>query len=249
MEKSTVGMVNRKSDVRRTSNEEQEDSETSNEYQADLTPPVETVFLSGATGSLGSEVLRILLARGFNVKILVRDINRVSPIFLKQWDELPGSIEEIVEGDLSLSDGATKGRIFSGMRDCSIVYHCAGIPEGWQVHEEIWDAVNRNGTQVMLAAADAAKVRVFVHISSFETILFNRQNCNSEISSKQTPYQRSKLNAEAAVELARSKSKGMRYVIINSASFYGPTSRTCWVNHFILSMLSGKDTKVTPALV
>ena len=207
------------------------------------TPTAETVFLSGATGSLGSEVLRILLLRGFKVKILVRDACRVSPIFLKQWEDLPGSIEEIVEGDLSRSDGQTKGKIFSGMRDCSIVYHCAGIPEGWQVHEEIWDAVNRNGTEVMLDAASAAKVRAFVHISTFETIIFQDEKCTAAGISKQTPYQRSKVNAEAAIELARSRSQGMRYVMINAACFYGPTSRTCWVNHFILSMLGGKDTK------
>ena len=201
------------------------------------------VFLSGATGSLGSEVLRILLETGFRVKILVKDANKISPLIFKKWENLnlPGLIDDVVEGDLSLSDdGVVKGKIFSGMRDCTVVYHCAGIPEGWQINEDVWDAVNRNGTEVMLDAAAAAKVRMFVHVSSFETLAAEEADNFREL----TPYQKSKLNAETAVQLARSKHAGMRCVMVNAASFYGPTSRSCWVNHLILSMLIGRTTKV-----
>jgi nucleoside-diphosphate-sugar epimerase len=114
------------------------------------------------------------------------------------------------------------------------------------VDEGIWDAVNRNGTEVMLEAAAAANVRVFVHISAIETIALTGglgcPECKTDCSdSDLTPYQRSKISAENAVDLARTK--GMQCVTINAASFYGPTTRSCWVNHFILSMLCGKATK------
>jgi nucleoside-diphosphate-sugar epimerase len=231
----------------------EEDQRNLNQADTKDGQPTETVFLSGPTGTLGNEVLRVLLERGFNVKILVRDPSKLSPIFLKRWKELPGTIQEIVQGDLALNDGATKGRIFSGMRDCTVVYHCAGVPEGWQVDEGIWDAVNRNGTEVMLEAAAAANVRMFVHISALETITVSggpgspEEKCKLDCSdSDLTPYQRSKISAENAVELARTKAKGMQCVTINAASFYGPTTRSCWVNHFILSMLCGRATKARP---
>jgi dihydroflavonol-4-reductase len=214
--------------------------------------PARTVFLSGATGTLGSDVLRVLLERSFRVRILVKDASKLSPLFLMRWRELPGSIDGVIEGDLSMKDGETKGRIFSGMRDCKIVYHCAGIPEGWQINEEIWDAVNRNGTEIMLNAAIAAKVKTFVHISAIDT--YSVPNGDVELreeSSKHdptdpnlTPYQRSKVNAEIAVDLARSRRTGMHVVTLNAANFYGPTSRSCWVNHFILSILCGKSLQV-----
>jgi dihydroflavonol-4-reductase len=105
---------------------EERDQRELNHVDTTNAQPAEIVFLSGPTGTLGNEVLRVLLERGFSVKILVRDPSKLSPIFLNRWEKLPGSIQEIVQGDLSMNDGATKGRLFSGMRDCKIVYHCAG---------------------------------------------------------------------------------------------------------------------------
>ncbi len=103
-------------------------------------------------------MLRVLLERGFNVKILVRDPSKLSTIFLKLWKELLVSIQEIMRGDLALNDGATKDRIFPGMRDCTVVYHWGDMGR----RKSKWNGSHARG--------GGSSKRMFVHISALETI-------------------------------------------------------------------------------
>ena len=87
---------------------------------------------------------------------------------------------EALEGVLSLSDGLVKGKIYSGMLDCSIVYHCVACQKDGKSTSSYGTQWIRMGTEVVLDAAAAAKVRVLMHISSFETVGFGAAQGNQD---------------------------------------------------------------------
>jgi nucleoside-diphosphate-sugar epimerase len=101
------------------------------------------VALTGATGFLGSHVLAHLLGAGHDVRALAR----------KPQSERDGVTW--VAGDLD-----NPGDLCAG---ADAVIHVAGV-----VNADVatLDRGNRQGTVNMLAAADAAEVKRFVHVSS-----------------------------------------------------------------------------------
>ena len=109
-----------------------------------------TVFITGATGFVGSHAARLFLAEGWGVRALVR--NPARPGLLP-----PGV--EIVAGGLSAGDHRRS------LEGCDAVVHVAGITKARSLAE--YSAVNAEGTSAMVrAASDAAPRARFVLVSS-----------------------------------------------------------------------------------
>lgn len=111
------------------------------------------VFLTGGTGFVGSEVARLLRARGDAVRALVRDPSR-APALAELGCEL-------VEGDLS-----DEAALLTAVRGCTAVVHCAAVyAVGGSRRDELVD-VNVRGTERVLGAALTAGVPRAVHVST-----------------------------------------------------------------------------------
>ena len=110
------------------------------------------VFITGATGSIGSRLAERLARAGGAVKVLVRDPSRLGSL------ELSKGIE-IINGDLSKPE-SLRGCV----ADRSVVYHCAAKLTGsdWAQYR----AVNVGGTRALLKEAERAGVDRFVHVST-----------------------------------------------------------------------------------
>ncbi|MFP4499666.1 MAG: SDR family NAD(P)-dependent oxidoreductase [Candidatus Hydrogenedentota bacterium] len=113
------------------------------------------VFVTGADGLLGSNLVRQLLARGDAVRVLIYPGSTSTSI-----DELD---LERIEGDL-LDDGFD---LAAAMADCDAVFHCAAITDLW-APADFTRRVNVEGTRRLLdAALDAGAGRlVFVGSAS-----------------------------------------------------------------------------------
>lgn len=113
------------------------------------------VFLTGATGFLGSEVARLLRDRGEQVRALVRDAGRA--------DELRRLGCDVVEGDLF-----DEPALVEHCRGVQAVVHAVSVSDIGVTADrrEAMVDVNVTGTERVLGAALSAGVGKAVHVSS-----------------------------------------------------------------------------------
>ena len=174
---------------------------------------MDTVFVTGGTGFVGANLVRLLLDKGFKVKALARPgSNRRN---------LDGLAVEIVEGDLLSSEALSRGA--QGAR---YVFHIAADYRVWVPNPEEMTAANVQGSiNVVEAAAKAGAERV-VHCSSVATVKVSGGRAPADENSFYPgpekivgAYKKSKFLAEQAVlELAR---KGRPVVVVNPAAPIG----------------------------
>ncbi|MCC7424478.1 MAG: NAD-dependent epimerase/dehydratase family protein, partial [Planctomycetaceae bacterium] len=115
--------------------------------------PNGTALVTGATGFLGSAVVRQLRGAGAPVRCLVRATSRV--------DRLDGLGVEMVTGDVRDLDG-----VGAAVVGCDSVIHLAG-PSGWSTLDS--PTVTRDiveGMGSVLEAAQRAGVRRVTHVST-----------------------------------------------------------------------------------
>ncbi len=171
-------------------------------------------LITGASGFVGSAVLRQLIHRGHKVRALVRPQSDLR--------NLAGLPVEIVYGDLT--DGRSVERAMAG---CSALFHVAAVYRLWVPRRaEIYEA-NVTGTRnIMLVAADAGVKRI-VYTSSVATLGLNPDGSPSN---EETPvslsdmighYKRSKFLAEAEVGRLVDE-MGLPAVIVNPSTPIGP---------------------------
>lgn len=171
------------------------------------------IFITGGTGFLGINLVRLLVERGERVRLLVRrEPSRLG---------LESDLIEFVRGDVTNADS-----IREGMRGCDRVYHLAGwvqvSPWGWETAR----AVNVEGTRNVCAAAMAAGVSRVVHTSSIATTACGTlaDPANEESAPEEAvqgiPYYRTKLEAETVV--LEHVERGLDAVIVNPTYILGP---------------------------
>jgi dihydroflavonol-4-reductase len=119
--------------------------------------PIQTAFVTGSTGLLGNNLVRLLLSHGVQVKALARSRQKAQT----QFAGLP---VEIVEGDMN------KVIAFADqLRGGDVIFHTAAFfrdnYKGGKHWKELYDT-NVTGTVELLTHAYNAGVRRFVHTSS-----------------------------------------------------------------------------------
>ena len=117
----------------------------------------QTALVTGASGFIGSHVVRILVDQGVRVRALVQ---KGVPL-----QNLDGVDVEQVEGDLL--DVASLERAVSG---CDTLFHMAAIFAYWLPDPSLMYRVNVEGVGRMFAAARAAGVKKVIHTSSIAAV-------------------------------------------------------------------------------
>ena len=174
-------------------------------------------FVTGASGFIGANLVHELVARGHQVRALLR----------KSSDRrgLEGVRFEEVEGDVS-----DPGRLKEAMQKCDWCFHVAASYHLWLADYAPMYAANVQGTRNVLEAAGTARCTRIVYTSTVGCIGLP-QPVNGQIipTDESAPvseaqmsnhYKRSKWQAEqVAIELAR---KGLPVVIVNPSAPVGP---------------------------
>ena len=166
------------------------------------------IFLTGATGLLGSYILHNLLMRNENVAVLVRPgrketaEHRISKILSHWRKELGGVVPmpKVFSGDLS-----EPGRLEELYGRCKSVIHCAASLTFYGAQgEEPW-ASNVDGTKRILDFCDAAGVPDMHYVSTAYVAGSSRIFSEQDLDIGQelrNDYEKSKFEAEKIVRSA-----------------------------------------------
>jgi len=190
-----------------------------------------TTLVTGAAGFLGSHVARQLVARGDNVRVLMRpsSTNRaIADLSL-----------EYVTGDLR--DPASLDR---AMKDVKRVFHVAADYRLWaRRKQDIYDS-NVGGTKNLLDAAKRAGVEQLIYTSTVATIAVDRPQHPNEFTDAKLEemvghYKRSKWLAEKEA-LSAAKS-GLPVIVAMPTTPVGPWDwKPTPTGKIILDFLNGK---------
>jgi len=167
-------------------------------------------FVTGGTGRLGQELVRFLLSKGHEVKILNPDASILPP------------------RAVSVAGGITDpGALIEGVREVDAVFHLAGLNpiDGYSAsHEDLYN-VNVRGTRMLTDAvlSDGKPSVRLIHVSS--TSVYGKNPHTMPITHSTPPnpdsdYARSKRDGEKVLEERQDE---LDFVILRPSVMYGPT--------------------------
>jgi dihydroflavonol-4-reductase len=189
-----------------------------------------TVVVTGASGHVGNNLVRALIAEKHPVRVLIHNNQQM----------FQGLGVEVVQGNVS--DMESLCRAFEG---AETVYHLAAIISLLKSEWPLVEKVNVFGTRNVVEACRRSGVKRLVHFSSIHAMVqepFDKPVDESRtlVTGRQNPpYDRSKAAGE--MEVRKGIEKGLDAVIVNPTGIIGPFDYQ--PSHFgsaLLSIANGK---------
>ncbi len=168
-----------------------------------------TALVTGATGFIGSHLVRALLQRGYTVRCLVRRTSDLTPL-----DGLPVSA---YVGDLTQPATLT-----TPVQGVDYVFHCAAAL--LVTSREEFEAANTQGTINLLAAAEqhaGASLRRFLFVSSQAAVGPGVDTTPKDETAPLAPMSWYGSSKKAAEEAARQVGSRLPVTIVRPSSVYG----------------------------
>ncbi|HAJ58342.1 MAG TPA: dihydroflavonol 4-reductase [Cyanobacteria bacterium UBA8543] len=169
-------------------------------------------FVTGGTGFIGANLVRLLVQEGYTVRALVRPTSCL--------DNLNPLDVQIVKGDLNNPD------LWQQMVGCQVLFHVAAHYSLWQADREALYQHNVLGTRNVLAAARKAGIERTVYTSSVAAIGVGEagkivdETHQSPLDKLVGHYKKSKFLAEQ--EARQAVQAGQEIVIVNPSTPIGP---------------------------
>jgi dihydroflavonol-4-reductase len=175
-------------------------------------------FVTGSTGLLGSNLVRLLIEQGHQVKVLARSREKAERL-------LGATGAEIVIGDMNDVAGFA-----DELTGCDVLFHAAAYFREYYQPGDHWPmlkAINVEATIELLTAAEARGVGRTIYVSSSTVIgepksgtVADETATPGELAS-QNLYAKSKVLAEQAIQVFR-QSHSMPVILILPGWMYGP---------------------------
>ena len=191
------------------------------------------MLVTGATGFVGSAVLRKLKAAGYEVRVLVRS---TSPL-----KNLEGLDVDIRHGDLTDPDSLN-----NAIKGCDHLFHVAADYRLWARDPREIYRTNVEGTRNVMDAAARSGVSRIVYTSSVATLGLTDdatpadEDTPSSLNEMIGPYKRSKYLAEQDV-IRRVHDEDLPVVVVNPSAPVGPRDiRPTPTGRMILDAAAGR---------
>ncbi|MEY4388559.1 MAG: hypothetical protein RLZZ432_278 [Chloroflexota bacterium] len=155
------------------------------------------IFLTGGSGFVGSHVLPALLAAGHQVVALVRNEKAAERLRVRHA-AAPGALET------RLGDVVDAASLRGAVDGCDAIVHLVALPRDWNGGADL-ERVNAGGTANLVAAAQAAGIRRFVHLGALGVL--ERDGLH---------YASSKARGEATV-----RASGLDWTILKPSLIWG----------------------------
>jgi dihydroflavonol-4-reductase len=190
------------------------------------------VFLTGATGFIGSHVARALAIEGAQLRMLVRKTSNLANL-------------EGIDGETHVGDLSDPDSLQPALAGCDAVVHVAADYRLWIPDPKAMYRANVDGTRELLRLAREAGVKRFVYTSSVATMHFRTDGL---VVNEDTPvalsdmvghYKRSKFLAER--ETVAAAEAGQQVVILNPTTPIGPNdSKPTPTGRIFVDFLNGR---------
>lgn len=190
-------------------------------------------LVTGASGFIGSWLVRKLVSDGYKVRVLCRKSSQFPLIHNLNFDKAFGDI----------TDPETLSAPLQGV---DIVFHLAGHIGYKKAERPLMEAINVRGTENILNAAKAAHVKKFVHLSS--VVAVGAGLTSFEVLDEESPYLLSSYNlgyfetkrqAEKLV-LAEAQAGNLHAFALNPSTVYGPGDMLKGSRKSQLKVMKGK---------
>ncbi len=209
---------------------------------------MDKIFVTGATGFIGSRLVQALLARGQTVRALSRradppPLRGLGPEGENLWRH---ERVELVRGDITDRDSLRRG-----MEGCRNVYHLAAYAKNWAPDPRTFVVMNVDAVRNVFDVAAELGVERVVWTSSIITF---GPTAPGTIGDEDTPrlsprcftdYEATKITAEQEA-LARAR-EGFPVVIVNPTRVFGPGHLT--EGNAVASLIDRYDRGKVPVLM
>jgi dihydroflavonol-4-reductase len=171
------------------------------------------VFVTGGDGLLGSNLVRELLARGAQVRVMVQPGRQVKT--------LDGLDIERREGDL-----LDPHSVRQAMEGCASVIHVAALTNVWPSRGAIYHRVNVDGTRNVIDAALGLHVQRMIHVGSAATFQYGsiRQPGDETRLNHPSPYGLDYIDTKTQGQLAvlnAVQQRGLPALVVNPTFMIG----------------------------
>lgn len=196
-----------------------------------------TTLVTGATGFIGSNLVRALVSCGQEVRVLHRANSSLI--------SLDGLRVEHVPGDILDEDSV--GRAVKG---CERVYHVAARVDYWRATKQQLFQTNITGTEIVMQACLRANVDRVIHTSSVSAIglpppgTLGTEDTPFDARSARFAYAESKRMAEVRVQ--EMVQKGLPAVIVNPVIVVGARDYSTHILAFVQEFERGHVFAVPP---
>lgn len=186
------------------------------------------VLVTGGTGYIAGEIIKQLLAKGWNVNTTIRNKAKSEEGLCARFGNPPAESFKVFEADLMSDDGWAEAN-----DGCTHVCHVASpIAASTPKDENDMIVPAREGTLRALRFAKAAGVTRFVQTSSMAAVAYGRSEKEYTVDESDWtdithpdvyPYVKSKTIAErAARDWVEAEGEGMEFVSVNPSMVLGP---------------------------
>ncbi|HEY0029949.1 MAG TPA: NAD-dependent epimerase/dehydratase family protein [Bacteroidia bacterium] len=190
------------------------------------------VFLTGPDGLLGSNIVRELLNRKYEVRVML--FHQREPI------TLAGLPIEIVYGNIS-----NKEELIELSKGCDYFINVAAITDMWPSRGEIYFKINVNGAENVIEAALHNKVKRLVHVGSASSFGYGTlehpgdETCPFKSGKYKVDYIDSKREGQLKVQEAVAK-RGLNAVVVCPTFMIGPFDSKPSSGTMIIALAEGK---------
>lgn len=190
------------------------------------------VLVTGGTGFLGINLVRLLVSQAQRVRVLTRSDQRP-----------PGLESELIE--FRRGDVTDPASLLDAVRSCEEVYHLAGWVQITPWGHDQARRINVEGTRLVCRAALEAGVRRLVHTSSIAAIGCGAPDHPADETTPWNtdalciPYYLSKRDSEQVV--LEFVDRGLDAVIVNPAYVIGPWDVKPTAGRMILRVATGRQ--------
>ena len=183
-------------------------------------------LVTGATGFVGSHIVRALTEAGHTVRALHRSTSKLDALAGLTYESALGDVT-----DLAALQSASEG--------CDWVFHVAAVADYWRADVQHMIEVNVTGTRYVLQAAREGGVKRVVFTSSAAAVGFHPDRPSTEADAfnlppDRFPYGYSKAQAEIAVREA--VQAGQEVVTVNPVVVLGPGDLNIISGDFVLKI-------------